>query len=316
MVLVVLFFVLSFMAIGGTYLNINPYDNLIWIKTIAHFIFLAFTMMIIPFCYKKFSPKANVKNGRRICKWNCLIVLSFYFVIDIFLMSGIYDETFQNLGANLVYTLMFYYINCKLFFNKNKVTEETIPCDRKKEHIENTQNTLDLDIDKMTPQEAAEYLVAEQLGEKYTPKEKQDKKVKIKYCSQCGSQIDPVTKKCTGCGKQYFKGIKITKFTCITTIVAVFLIISVVFNIFQNIKNQELNTEIDNLIESVDDLENDIWQYKTNANFVDEYVVFVEDDGTNLYHKIDCYRFKRESFWIYNVPTAENYDYSPCPLCH
>ena len=107
MVLVVLFFVLSFMAIGGTYLNINPYDNLIWIKTIAHFIFLAFTMMIIPFCYKKFSSKANVKNGRRICKWNCLIVLSFYFVIDIFLMSGIYDETFENLGANLVYALMF-----------------------------------------------------------------------------------------------------------------------------------------------------------------------------------------------------------------
>ncbi len=316
MILVVLFFIISFLAIGGTYLNIDPYDNLIWIKTIIHFIFLIFTMTAIPFCYRKFTKNPNIKKGKKICAWNCLIILGLYFIIDVIIMGGIFDETFQNLGSNLVYALMFWYINRKLFLNDNKATAKTIPPKSEKELIENTHDTPTLDIDKMSPQEAAEYLVAEQLGEKYTPKEKQDKKVKIKYCSQCGSQIDPVTKKCTGCGKQYFKGIKITKFTCITTIVAVFLIISVVFNIFQNIKNQELNTEIDNLIESVDDLENDIWQYKTNANFVDEYVVFVEGDGTNLYHKIDCYRFKRESFWIYNVPTAENYDYSPCPLCH
>lgn len=207
MVLVVLFFVFSFLAVGGTYLNINPYDNLNWIKAIVHFMFLIFTMMIIPFCYKKFSGKATVKNGRRVCKWNCLIVLSLYFVIDIFLMGGIYDETFQNLGANLIYTLMFYYINLKVFFNKNKLTEEAIPCESEKEHIENTQKTLELDIDKMSPQEAAEYLVAEQLGEKYTPQEKQknSKGAKTKYCTQCGSLIDNETKKCIGCGKQYLK---------------------------------------------------------------------------------------------------------------
>ena len=29
-----------------------------------------------------------------------------------------------------------------------------------------------------------------------------------KYCSKCGSVIDQDNKICTGCGKQYFKGIK------------------------------------------------------------------------------------------------------------
>ena len=222
-------------------------------------------------------------------------------------MSGIYDETFQNLGANLVYTLMFCYINCELFFNKNKITEETIPCDREKEHIENTQKTLDLDIDKMTPQEAAEYLVAEQLGEKYTPTVEQDKKIKIKFCSRCGSEIDPITKKCTWCGKQYFKGVSLKVF--IISLLSVLLTVSIAFNIILGIatsKQKKLNNQY-----------YDYWcETFETISFFDKYAVFIEDDGTNLYHKIDCYRFKRDSFWIYNVPTAENYGYSPCPLCH
>ena len=75
------------------------------------------------------------------------------------------------------------------------------------ESTEKLQQNPDLDIDKMSPQEAAEYLVAEQLGEKYIPENNriENNKTKVKYCSQCGSQIDPVTKKCTGCGKQHFR---------------------------------------------------------------------------------------------------------------
>ena len=32
------------------------------------------------------------------------------------------------------------------------------------------------------------------------------KKPYSRYCSKCGNGIDPITKMCTGCGKQYFKG--------------------------------------------------------------------------------------------------------------
>lgn len=318
---IILFYILMFISSFGGIIeellrNDYDYDYAMGyglLITLLNILIVSLVMMVVPFICK-ISKKELLpfKTGKRICLWNSITL----FILSCILMSFINIGFIGGIGA-----VFFYFINKWIFVEprslaKEENKKEPIPFESEHVVIENSPQPVDLDIDKMSPQEAAEYLVAEQLGEKYTPKEKQDKKVKIKYCSQCGSQIDPVTKKCTGCGKQYFKGIKITKFTYITTIVAVFLIISVVFNIFQNIKNQELNTEIDNLIESVDDLENDIWQYKTNANFVDEYVVFVEDDGTNLYHKIDCYRFKRESFWIYNVPTAENYDYSPCPLCH
>jgi len=295
----------------------NP--SLFLIVLLISFVVTIFVYGAFPLIFAKTTKKPITKKKyKRLCYGLNIIGLVFFVVLNGAVSGGPYllwTWIFSNCGLKM--------LNSRGLLEDNEQPNglnngelENNSYENVEESTEKLQQNFDLDIDKMSPQEAAEYLVAEQLGEKYIPKEKQDKKIKIKYCSQCGSQIDPVTKKCMGCGKQYFKGIKITKFTCITTIVAVFLIISVVLNIFQNIKNQELNTEIDNLIESVGDLENDIWQYKTNANFVDEYVVFVEDDGTNLYHKIDCYRFKRESFWIYNVPTAENYDYSPCPLCH
>lgn len=336
MILVVLFFIISFLAIGGTYLNIDPYDNLIWIKTIIHFMFLIFTMTAIPFCYRKFTKNPNVKKGKKICAWNCLIILGLYFIIDVIIMGGIFDETFQNLGSNSVYALMFWYINRKLFLNDNKATAKTIPPKSEKEIIENTLDTPALDIDKMSPQEAAEYLVAEQLGEKYTPKEKQDKKVKIKYCSQCGSQIDPVTKKCTGCGKQYFRGLRFTKSSI--TVIALASVIAIVstLGLLQYINTQELKAEISDLesqvknkqliIDSlqsqvknkqstIDSLRSQVWDNEELVDFVDDYIVFIENDGSNLYHKYECDKFVGDDCWAHNVEYAEYIGYKPCPKC-
>ena len=42
---------------------------------------------------------------------------------------------------------------------------------------------------------------------------------KIKYCSRCGGKINNETKKCTGCGKQYFKGFKGNKTLTILLII-------------------------------------------------------------------------------------------------
>ena len=49
--------------------------------------------------------------------------------------------------------------------------------------------------------------------------------------------------------------------------------------------------------------------------FYDEYVVFVEDNNTNLYHKYNCSRFGDEVFWAYNIDAAIDKGYDPCPLC-
>ena len=55
--------------------------------------------------------------------------------------------------------------------------------------------------------------------------------------------------------------------------------------------------------------------YSAKANFMDTYVVFVNNDGTKLYHTYDCSEFKRDSFWAYSRKLAESNGYSPCSKC-
>lgn len=165
---------------------------------------------------------------------------------------------------------------------------------------------------------------------KPAPVQKKEKPVKMKYCSRCGSVIDNKTKTCTGCGKQYFRGFRFTKFSI--TVIALALVIATVSTlcVLQYVNTQELKDEISDLERQVstkqstinrlenevDDLESDLWDYKDLARFVDNHVVFVENDGSDLYHKFDCYKFKGNSFWVYNTEKAVQFDFSPCPNCH
>ena len=55
--------------------------------------------------------------------------------------------------------------------------------------------------------------------------------------------------------------------------------------------------------------------YSAKANFMDSYVVFVNNDGSKLYHSYDCTEFKRDSFWAYSRKLAESNGYSPCSKC-
>ena len=298
MVLVVLFFILSFMAIGGTYLNINPYDSYVWVKTIIHFVFLIFTMMAIPFCYKKFSKNTDIKKGRNICKWNCVGILSLYFIIDVIILGGIFDETFQNLGANLVYALMFYYINRKLFFN----------------NITSTEFAAKKEIEEIAETSKAQN--STNLYHKKTPKKR--------YCSHCGNLIDSTTKKCCGCGKQYFKGISWNK--VLPIFVVSFLAISLVVNVLLVIDNINSKNNIDKLELKLTELEQENSKptysefvfdtLKEKSDFIDKFVVFVEDDKSNLYHKYECDKFVGEYFWTYNIDAAKEQGYHPCSKCH
>ena len=65
----------------------------------------------------------------------------------------------------------------------------------------------------------------------------EEKSRKKKYCSRCGKLIDSKTKKCTGCGKQYFKGIQMKPVTIILSLV---IVASVLLNIFLYFENQKI----------------------------------------------------------------------------
>lgn len=87
-------------------------------------------------------------------------------------------------------------------------------------------------------------------------------------------------------------------------------------------KNAELTAEAEQLQSSVQSLTeentalaqtNSLFQKK--VDFMDAYVVFVEDDGTGWYHKYDCPHFAQKSFWAYSRKLAEKNRYTPCPYC-
>lgn len=290
------------------------------------FVVTIFVYGAFPLIFAKTTKKPITKKKyKRLCYGLNIIGMVCFIVLNGAASGGPYllwTWIFSNCGVKT--------LNSRELLKENEQTNglnngelENNSCENEKESTEKFQQNSDLDIDKISPQEVAEYLVAEQFGEKYIPKEKQDKKIKIKYCSQCGSQIDPVTKKCTGCGKQHFRGLRFTKFSI--TVIALASVIAIVstLGLLQYINTQELKAEISDLESQVknkqsiiDSLQSQVWDNEELVDFVDNYVVFVEDDGTNYYHKYECYRFKGDYFWAFNIEAARDKGYKACPYCH
>lgn len=70
-------------------------------------------------------------------------------------------------------------------------------------------------------------------GQEGTIKSLQErKKTRTRFCKFCGCQINPQTKKCGGCGKQYFKGIKFPK-NLFFVVICLMLLVSLILNIIQ-----------------------------------------------------------------------------------
>lgn len=150
-----------------------------------------------------------------------------------------------------------------------------------------------------------------------TPKETK------KYCSACGSEIDAVTKKCTGCGKQYFKGLKFkfSKSVVAIIVLAVCLITSCIFNFVQLSNNNDLKFRIENYETLVDgyrdqvaELESESWDTYAELRFFRNGAVIVGEDG-QVYHKYGCRYLNDSTYWIFNIEYAEYYEYTPCSHC-
>lgn len=66
---------------------------------------------------------------------------------------------------------------------------------------------------------------------------------KIRFCKRCGGAIDGETKKCSGCGKQYFR----LKITIPTILVTLAIVLLAGLNVFQFWKGRESSGTIDHL---------------------------------------------------------------------
>lgn len=123
---------------------------------------------------------------------------------------------------------------------KENVVEEVIVADE-------TNKTAELplhNLENATPEEKLNPGIKIQEEAIGTLKgNKKEKNSKIRFCKMCGSQIDAQTKKCSGCGKQYFKGIKFNKFLTTVLILSVVILTSVILNIVQHAKIESLNNK-------------------------------------------------------------------------
>lgn len=81
-------------------------------------------------------------------------------------------------------------------------------------------------------------------------KDKPPKEPKIRYCKLCSGLIDSDTKKCTSCGKQYFK-IKITKNIIVVSALSFVIAALGGLNIWQCVDRINAQSEIDSLNKTV-----------------------------------------------------------------
>ena len=162
---------------------------------------------------------------------------------------------------------------------------------------------------------------------------------KATYCKHCGGLVDPETKKCTKCGKQYSE---FPSRWLLRGLVAALIIAMGVGMVYLYNQNQALARELDAKTEEASSYESlykgaesneNAWKEKylaesdKNSSMYDEYRFYhdyavIVGDGETNYHSYGCSRLfddygnmKADGFWIYNINAAEGLDYDPCPEC-
>ena len=154
----------------------------------------------------------------------------------------------------------------------------------------------------------------------------------VSYCVRCGGVLDPVTHKCGVCGKRRSEGVSGKTVGIVVLSVLLAITISVTFlgsakyieeyedlthdNAFLKSKIAEQRDEIVELKNRIQELEGTEAASYQKLKFFEDNVVFILDDGTNLYHKYECELFVDGRYWAHNVEYAEYQGYVPCPLCH
>lgn len=271
---------------------------------LADLFFTALIMMIVPLICRLINRKRLArKRGNRLCLWNSIIL---FLGLNIILLTISEVSFIGGIGA-----LFFYFINKWSF-------------------VEYSQ---DSNADDITTQKATKQPVKITVTQASNTTQTSTTPAIIfkKYCSRCGHGVDPLTKKCTGCGKQYFKGITARGF-----LIAMFVFLFVVSfagNIIlfyttisireeyaelkkaNSLKIVALNQEISELKRENSSLQVSFYEHAQKANFMDKHIVLVEDDGTKLYHKYDCDNLPKKSFWAFNTEAAKGNGYKPCPIC-
>jgi hypothetical protein len=181
------------------------------------------------------------------------------------------------------------------------------------------------------------------------------KKSKNRFCKYCGSPVDPDTKKCTGCGKQFFRLPSVKRSVLGKVCVGLLCVALLGFMIwcgYLNEVNKQLSLQIADQSSSIqslektleenaktietlneklstaskslkfmqnnyDDLKSEADEMRKKVRFYDNHIVFVLKDKPGLYHKYDCIyvKYLDSVYWAYNIEAAKSMGYKQCTLC-
>ncbi len=276
------------------------------ITTFYFVINLLFTVLIyvVPILIYRFGIKKVAFDDKKASKiaWSYSAIICFlmffvkYFVHYDDVESGAYRATF-GLGAALTWGFVNYMI-----LSHGKIKE--VQKDKLPKEITSETKPVQTNI----PMAITE-LNEESNKDSSQPEKKQKESKKI-FCKTCGSEVDQSTRKCSNCGKQYFK-LPNSKITMIVSGIIILLLLGVI--VYQQ---SQYKDELNNTNEALKEKTTEMIQMRGKAEFMDSSVVIVPDDGTKLYHKFECKNLNLDNgYWVYHSEAADSEDYKPCPVC-
>lgn len=315
-----------------TYYDIYKADPSAFIPTII--ISLIITLVAygtFPLIYAKFrrEPITEKKYKRRCYGINAIAMVFFFLLADK-----------PSASAYLLWTFVFSSSGVRRLTKRGMIVDEDSLLS---DNSEKASSAPEVQVGESTNDDTGSQQLAEQkpVGTKRNPKQR--------FCKLCGGAIDPDIKKCTKCGKQYFR-LRITRTVAFVAIIAVLCTAFGFMSKYRadqhqiqlsqlNSKISELESTLESRDKTIEQNNQTIEQYKQQISdknqrnheliqkkleleqkvrFFDMYVVFVLDDNTYRYHKYDCTVFQRsfDSFWAYNVEAAESRGYTACYVCN
>ncbi len=146
------------------------------------------------------------------------------------------------------------------------------------------------------------------------------------FCQKCGNEIPDNSVFCDVCGERVSlqvgtqqtvqKDVKKKKRNKSTIILSVFLCLSLIGCGVLGYIVAEQSSIIASRNRIIQNYQDQLDDYRPKANFLDNYVVIVGDNGSKYYHKYECGLWRScESIWIYNEEAARQDGYKPCSIC-
>ena len=306
----------------------------LWASLVISFVLTIFGYLLVPIVLALSGKKYSEKKVKRITITNCVVVWFLFRILQISLGNDASSGAAVFLWGAVGHWILKKYC----LIEPSLSTFQTTSPNSSRNNFESEkniatstyENCISCNSDVVLKQDmelpsAEPALSAQQVKPQHEPiVSQQSKYPSAKYCTRCGHIIDQKTKKCTSCGKQYFKGF--SKKTIIITLLSVILFISLAHIIslkntitvlqqsndeLQNSivdltdKNQELTKTNDDLLKRNNSLNTKIANLrKENSTiqaekdeyynfwvdnfykvyFIDTYIAFVADDGTWVYH--------------------------------